>query len=244
MLFSFFHNFVKLKLVILFSRLISFFPIFNRVMKKYKKLPIDPTPTPPTLTRTRVGRGVNTLGGYVGGDGYVGGMDTFWGGGGGVRWGDGYVGGYVGGMMVRWGGVYIWGCRLRGYILWGGVRWGDGYVGGMDTFWGGGGYVGGDGYVGGYVGGMGVRWGEGVSYVGVGTLGRGFVEWGEGGGRSWSQCSFWALFGKLLHIGRPWMNVFVRVLLKVAKIRVIILINFHGFYVQKIIHYIENKNGL
>ena len=31
MLFSFFHNFVKLKLVILFSRLISLFPIFNRV---------------------------------------------------------------------------------------------------------------------------------------------------------------------------------------------------------------------
>ena len=55
MLFSFFHNFFKLKLVTLFSRLISFFPIFNRVMKNYKKLPIDPTPTPPpTLTRTTV----------------------------------------------------------------------------------------------------------------------------------------------------------------------------------------------
>ena len=55
LLFSFFHNFVKLKLVILFSRLILFFPIFNRVMKSYKKLPIGPTPTPPpTLTRTTV----------------------------------------------------------------------------------------------------------------------------------------------------------------------------------------------
>ena len=54
--FSFFHNFVKLKLVILFSRLISFFPIFNPLMKNYKKLPIDATPNPPspTLTRTTV----------------------------------------------------------------------------------------------------------------------------------------------------------------------------------------------
>ena len=50
LLFSFFHKFAKLNLVILFSRLISFFPIFNRVMKNYKKLPIDPTPTPPRLT--------------------------------------------------------------------------------------------------------------------------------------------------------------------------------------------------
>ena len=69
---------------------------------------------------------------------YVGGMDTFWGGG-------GYVGGYVGGMMVRWGGVYIWGCRLRGYILWvGGTLGGWGYVGGRGVHtlgwvrWGGG----------------------------------------------------------------------------------------------------------
>ena len=40
--------------------------------------------------------------------------------------------------------------------------------------------------------------------------------------KSWSKCCFWALFGKLLHIGRPWMNVFVRVLQKVAEIRVVI----------------------
>ena len=97
---------------------------------------------------------------------------------------------------------------------------------------GGGGTLGGWGYVGG--GGGFIRWG---GYIGEG------VCW-VGGGRSWSQCCFWALFEKLLHIGRPWMNVFVRVLQKVAKIKVIILINFHGFYVQKKIHYIENKNGL
>ena len=41
-----YHNFIKLRLVFLFSRSISFFPIFNRVIKNYKKLPIDPTPTP------------------------------------------------------------------------------------------------------------------------------------------------------------------------------------------------------
>ena len=76
MLFSFFHNFVKLKLVILFSRLISFFPIFNRVMKNYKKLPIDPTPTPPTLTRTRFGRGGEYVGG--GGTGHNAVLGTFW----------------------------------------------------------------------------------------------------------------------------------------------------------------------
>ena len=72
-------------------------------------------------------------------------------------------------------------------------------------------------------------------------------NWG-GGGAGYNAVlkitTYRALFEKLLHIGRPWMNVFVRVLQKVAKIRVIILINFHGFYVQKIIHYIENKNGL
>ena len=78
-MFSFFHNFVKLKLVILFSRLISFFPIFNRVMKNYKKLPIDPTPTPPMLTRITVicpltrERGRVRRGWWVrGGWGYVG----------------------------------------------------------------------------------------------------------------------------------------------------------------------------
>ena len=47
---------------------------------------------------------------------------------------------------------------------------------------------------------------------GWGKLGR----WGGGGGlltwRAGQKCCFWALFGKLLHIGRPWMNVFVRVL--------------------------------
>ena len=52
MFFSFFHNFVKLKLSILFFRLISFFPIFNPVMKNYKKLPIDATQNPPSPTLT------------------------------------------------------------------------------------------------------------------------------------------------------------------------------------------------
>ena len=126
-----------------------------------------------------------------------------------------YVGGYVGGMGVRWGGAIHLGGRLGGYIRWGGVRWGDG------------GTLGGGGFI---------RWG---GYVGEG------VCWGGGGGvEELVTMLFWALFGKLLHIGRPWMNLIVRVLQKVAKIRVIILINFHGFYVQKIIPYIENKNGL
>ena len=53
-------------------------------------------------------------------------------------------------------------------------------------------------------------------------LGRG----GGGGGfvdvKSWSKMLFLGFFGKLLHIGRPWMNVLVRVLQKVAEIRVII----------------------
>ena len=66
MLFSFFHNFVKLKLVVLLSRLISFFPIFNRVMKNYKKLPIDPTPNPPRLPVQGEGGGIYTLGGGAG----------------------------------------------------------------------------------------------------------------------------------------------------------------------------------
>ena len=64
---------------------------------------------------------------------------------------------------------------------------------------------------------------RGREYVGGrggGTLGR-----GGGGGLTWGagqKCCFWALFGKLLLIGRPWMNVFVRVLQKVAEHRVII----------------------
>ena len=49
--------------------------------------------------------------------------------------------------------------------------------------------------MGGYLGGMGVREGGGGGYVWI---------------------------GELIHIGRPWMNVFVRVLQKLAKIRVII----------------------
>ena len=87
MLFSFFHSFVRLKQVILFSRLILIFPIFIRVMKNYKKLPIDPTPTPPTLTLTsfrcpltRKRGPARWGGGKLGGGGYVGA---------GVRWGDG-----------------------------------------------------------------------------------------------------------------------------------------------------------
>ena len=76
--------------------------------------------------------------------------------------------------------------------------------------------------VGGYVGGVrfrirwGGRWGV-FGYVGGGGIRR-----GDGVGRGGQKCCFWALFGKLLHIGRAWMNVFVRVLQKVAEIRVII----------------------
>ena len=55
MLFSFFHNFVKLKLVILFSRLISFFPIFNRVTEKLQKVTYRSHTNPPQpLIRTTV----------------------------------------------------------------------------------------------------------------------------------------------------------------------------------------------
>ena len=105
--------------------------MFNRFMKNYKKLPIDPTPT---------GRGM----------------------------GDGGRG-----MGVREGGTSWLGGTLVGGGVW--ICWGGG-----------------------------VRWGGGVDV------------------RSCSKCCFWALFGKLLHIGRPWMNVFVRVFQKVAEIRVII----------------------
>ena len=66
----------------------------------------------------------------------------------------------------------------------------------------------------------GVSWGEGVRWRGEGgKLGR-----GGGGGvgvltwRAGQKCCFWALFGKLLHIGRPWMNVFVRVLQRREKL--------------------------
>ena len=87
----------------MFSRLISFFPIFNRVMKNYKKLPIDPTPTPPMLTRTTVICPLTRERGRV--------RRGWWARGGmGVRWG----GGYVAGWGVRWGGGGG-----------GGVRWGD-----------------------------------------------------------------------------------------------------------------------
>ena len=95
MLFSFFHNFVKLKLVILFSRLISFFPIFNRVYEKLQKLPIDPTPTPPPPPRLPVLQLPVTVG-----------RSTSWGARrgwemrGGCRYRRGYV---VGWVWVRWG---------------------------------------------------------------------------------------------------------------------------------------------
>ena len=66
------HNFVKLKLVILFSRLISFFLFSIEFMKNYKKLPIDPTPTtlgrcPLTKKRERERERERERGGYVGG---------------------------------------------------------------------------------------------------------------------------------------------------------------------------------
>ena len=47
-------------------------------MKNYKKLPIDPTPTPPTLTRTRFGRGGEYVGGGGGGTGHNAVLGTFW----------------------------------------------------------------------------------------------------------------------------------------------------------------------
>ena len=79
MLFSLFHDFVKLNLSILFSRLISFFPIFNRVMKneKLKKVTYrsHTNSPPPTLIRTVVRCSVTREGeggGYDGGWGYVG----------------------------------------------------------------------------------------------------------------------------------------------------------------------------
>ena len=53
-LFSLLHNFVQPKLVILFSRLNSFFLFSIESIKNYKKLPTDPTPTPPTITSTTV----------------------------------------------------------------------------------------------------------------------------------------------------------------------------------------------
>ena len=84
----------------------------------------------------------------------------------------------------------------------------------------------------------------GEGYVGRGggvdTLGGGGVLWrgdtlrpGGGGGlfdvRIWSKMLFfWAHFGKLLHIGRPWMNLFVRVLQKVAEI-IVIFTKFNQF---------------
>ena len=101
--------------------------------------------------------------------------------------------------------------RERGGTSWLGGTLRAGTLGG----WGGGGTL-----VGGYVGGggglldvgyvEGVRWGEGVCWRGGG------VSWGGGvllsTWRAGQKCCFWALFGKLLHIGRAWMNVFVRVL--------------------------------
>ena len=66
--------------------------------------------------------------------------------------------------------------------------------------------LGGGGGGGGFVG-----WGRGM----LGRWGRGSVDV-----RKWSKVLFFSIFGKLLHIGRPWMKMFLRVLQKVAKIRV------------------------
>ena len=54
------------------------------------------------------------------------------------------------------------------------------------------------------------------------------------------------IFWKITTYWPPLDEVFIRTLQKVAKLGHYLqsLINFHGFYVQKIIHYIENKNGL
>ena len=86
----------------------------------------------------------------------------------------------------------------------------------------GGAYVVVGGMLGGYIGGG--MFGGGVclgrEYIGgyVGGGGRGLLRWGTLGGGG----TFWALFGKVLHIGKslhfgcPWMNLFVRVLQKFA----------------------------
>ena len=66
------------------------------------------------------------------------------------------------------------------------------------------------------------------------------------------KCSFWAFFGKLLHIGlfkitTNWPPLDERVRSSFAESckkysqNLQNLIIFHGFYVQKIIHYFENK---
>ena len=63
-----------------------------------------------------------------------------------------------------------------------------------------------------------------VVYVGVGG-GGGVGTLGGGGGvvvRNWTKLLFLGPFWKNPTYCRPWMNVFVRVLQKVAKIRVII----------------------
>ena len=113
-------------------------------------------------------------------------------------------GGYVGG-----GGS--WGCPLTRER---GVRRGWGVRGGMGVHEGGTSCVGGSTLGVSTLGGGGVWYvGGGVWYVGgFGTL-RGVVV---------MNCCFWPLFGKLLHIGGPWRNVFVQVLQKIAKIRVIV----------------------
>ena len=83
--------------------------------------------------------------------------------------------------------------------------------------------------------GLGVRW------RGEGTLG-GFDL------RSCSKKScFWALSVKLQHIGRPWMNVFVRVLQKFAKKLESLFRKFNQFswiYWTTVSPLFENKNGL
>ena len=83
-------------------------------MKNYKKLPIDPTPTPPpTLTRTTARCPLTR----ERGDDEVG---VRWGGGGRRGWG-------YDGEGVLWGGGYFWG--WGGYVGVDTLGWGD-YVGG------------------------------------------------------------------------------------------------------------------
>ena len=155
-------------------------------MKNYKKLPIDPTPTPPMLIRTTVICPLTREKGRVRRGWWVGGEM-------GVRWGGGdtsWVGGYVGGVYVggggtlgggRWGGTswvggYVGGGRRGlGGTLGGGVRWGEGYVGGRGT-------LGGWEYLTGVRRGLGCTLGGG----GGGTL-----------GRSWSKMLFLGTFWKI-----------------------------------------------
>ena len=116
----------------------------------------------------------------------------------------------------------------RGYF--GGIRWKRGTLGAGD----GGGYI--------WGGGGGATLGGGTlgGFVGAGVR---CVRWRGDLREELVKMLFLGIFGNILHIGRLWMNVYVRVLRNKSNY-LQNFIKFDGFYVQKIIHYIENKHGL